>query len=84
MSHRDPHVWLDPAEARCSPAASPQCGRFSCGRYLAPIPAAGGKVADFNHDRTAYSGTCQHWISSELKRPAPVVTRPVFKSLGGA
>ena len=84
MSTRDPHVWLAPDEARCSPSASPQCGRFSCGRYLAPIPAKGGKVADFNHDRTAYSGDCKHWISSEMRPPSQAVARPVFKSLGGS
>jgi len=85
MSHRDNNVWLAPEEARCEPTPSPQCGRWSCGRYRAPVPAIGGIVADFNHNRTSYSSTCPQWISAEMKPPASTTLekRPVFKSLGG-
>ena len=82
MSHRDPHVWLDSAEARCEPSALPQCGRFTCGRYKAAV-ASGSPLEDFNRERTPISPPCPRWISAEMKAPQKSTARPVFRSLSG-
>lgn len=67
MSHRDPSVYLSPVEPRCSPSALPQCGRFTCARYLAPVPPSGAAVVDYNLTRDHFSAPCSMWVSMHNK-----------------
>ncbi len=60
MSHRRADVWLPAEEARCVP--SRRCDRvWTCGRYLAAIPAHGGVIADF----ALLPVPCPHWRAVE-------------------
>lgn len=81
---RDPSVWLAADVARCEPSAMPTCGRGNCARYLAPLPAQGASLADFNIDRAFYSLACAYWLSAAQARPVPAVpVRRVHPPLGG-
>jgi len=76
MTHdRDPRITLAPELARCAPSATPRCGRFSCARYLAPLPV-GGSLADFNLRRTLGSPPCLAWISAQGASQTTAVAPP--------
>lgn len=47
MTHRSDRVYLDPNEARCEPRNGCQI-KDNCARYLAALPPAGAKLADFS------------------------------------
>jgi hypothetical protein len=80
---RDPRVWLAADVARCEPRALPACRRDTCARYLAPLPAQGASLADFNLERSAYSLPCGYWISAASAHPVPVAPpRRVHPPLG--
>lgn len=80
---RDPRVWLAAAEPRCEPSALPACDRYTCARYLAPLPPSGATLADFNVNRAFYSLACGHWLSADQARPVPAApVRRVHPPLG--
>lgn len=81
---RDPRVWLAADVTRCEPSTLPLCERGTCARYLAPVPAYGGSLADFNISRHIYSTPCTMWLSAQAARPDPAPpARRVHPPLGG-
>lgn len=87
---RDPRVWLAADVARCEPGPTPWCHRATCARYLAPIPAHGGIVADLNAQRPAPGlfWRCMHYLSAEQAigagpQTAPRRVLPPIGSSGG-
>lgn len=84
-------VFLPADVARCSPLH--RCVRkATCARFLAPIPAHGGVVADFtqgSHAASATGGTwlCLNYIDAANCRDrvaAPVtIVKPAIKGIAG-
>lgn len=81
---RDPRVWLAADVTRCEPSAAPPCRRDSCARYLAPLPAHGSSMADFNLQRVSPHWPCLQWLCAAAARlPEPAPQRRVHPPLRG-
>jgi len=83
---RDPRVYLDPAEWRCT---SPQCDRASqCSRAMAEFPKYGASSRDYKAERQqANPWSNIYFVCDELiplgQKPAATSTRRVHPPIGG-